>query len=95
MTWHAEYDPADYETATHAIGPEVYEWLERNQHLDGPLMHKGYTVDRAVRRWRAGEYPSFGTLDRLLLDGFDVMVRDLPDEVWVTRRYVGDKKVAA
>lgn len=88
--------PASYETATHADGPAVYEWLSENGHLEN-LVSRGPTVDRRVRMWRSGECPSFDTLDRVLLRAFDVYVRDLPDGVWIHRQAVrvGKRKVAA
>lgn len=87
---------ADYETATHADGPMVYQWLKGQGLLD-KLATKGATVDRRVRSWKSGECPSFDTLDRVLLRAFDVYARDLPDEVWIRRRAVnvGKRKVAA
>lgn len=88
--------PATYETATHADGPKVYAWLDERGLLEN-LVVKGSSVDRATRNWRAGVCPTFDSLDRNLLRGFDVYARELPDDVWLQRRVVnvGKRKAAA
>lgn len=76
--------PGTYETATHANGPKVYDWLSERGHLES-LVLRGSAVDRTMRCWRSGRCPSFDSLDRILLNAFDVYVRELPDDVWLIR----------
>lgn len=78
--------PADPWTADAADGPKIVAWLERQGHLEDLTPRYGEAMARRMWAWRRGAKPDFFAVDEVL-NTFDVLPSDLPDEVWFHRRW--------